>query len=182
MMVPVTVARLGVDSASHSFVVVLQEHDGDRFLPIWIGQTEAESIAAHLQGVRRERPMTHDLLRALLRTLGVAVHHVVVTRVEASTFFAELHLARDGAEFVEDARPSDAIAVAVRCDAPMFVEEHLLLEPTEDEGSDDAESSELFLTSDDADHPDPSATESAADALKRYLASLRPEDFGKFRP
>ncbi len=176
-MVRVTVARLGLDSTSNSFVVVLQEQDGERFLPIWIGRTEAESIAAHLQGVRRERPMTHDLMCALLRTLGVTLRHIVVTRVEASTFFAELHLYGEAGTWVEDARPSDAIAVAVRCDAPVFVADHLLLEPSEDEEND------AFVV--DSAEPDlllPSAAESPAEALQRYLASLRPEDFGKFRP
>jgi bifunctional DNase/RNase len=181
-MVPVTVARLGLDSSSNSFVVVLQEQDGDRFLPIWIGRTEAESIAAHIQGVRRERPMTHDLLRGVLRTLSVRLVQVVVSHVESSTFFAELHLEQGGVMFVEDSRPSDAIALAVRCDAPVFVADELLLEPTDDEPDMDDDQLPSFLESSDASLFTTSATETPAEALQRYLASLRPEDFGKFCP
>jgi bifunctional DNase/RNase len=183
-MVRVTVARLGLDSTSNSFVVVLQEEGGPRFLPIWIGRAEAESIAAHLQGVQRERPMTHDLIVNLLRRLGVALRHVVITRVESSTFFAEVHLRTDDDTRVEDARPSDAIAIAVRCDAPVFVEEALLLEPETD---DDPTAPFLEGLDDDEPRPvgDPAASDapaSPAESLQRYLSSLRPEDFGKFRP
>jgi bifunctional DNase/RNase len=179
-MIRVSVARLGLDSQSNSFVVVLHELEGERFLPIWIGRTEAESIAAHLQGVKRERPMTHDLFRSTLAILGVTLDRVEITRVEASTFFALLQLRRGDERWVVDARPSDAIALVVRADAPLFVADELLLAP---EASDDEDASAFLL--DDAppfhavsDQP----PQTPAESLQQYLSSLRPEDFGKFRP
>ncbi|MDP1891032.1 MAG: bifunctional nuclease family protein, partial [Gemmatimonadaceae bacterium] len=125
-MIPVRVAKLGLDSASNTYVVVLQERDGDRVLPIWIGRPEAESIAVHINGVKHERPMTHDLCHALINGLGATLRRIQVTRVQDSTFYAELHLARGGAPVIVDARPSDAIAIALRLDAPMYVHEALL--------------------------------------------------------
>lgn len=172
-MVEVTVARLGLDSATNSFVVILQERDGPRLLPIWIGRPEAEAIAAHLQSVKRERPLTHDLAKSLIVGLGATVRRISITKVEDSTYFAELQLAH-GTELVAvDARPSDSIAIALRCGAPIFVADELLLVPSEEgEG--------------DADAPQPAtprhSDELSAEALQRHLATLRPEDFGKFRP
>jgi uncharacterized protein len=180
-VIEVIVSRLGLDSGSNSFVVILQEKDGDRILPIWIGRAEAESIAAHLDGVQRERPMTHDLVRSLMMALGGALTRVNITRVQDGTFFAEMHLVRDGATHVVDARPSDSIAIAVRFGTPMFAAEELMAEyetPTRDseEGPPESESDS---------GPDLSASSleahlRGAEQLKRHLERLRPEDFGKF--
>ena len=180
-MVEVIVSRLGLDSGSNSFVVILQEKGGDRILPIWIGRAEAESIAAHLDGVQRERPMTHDLVRSLIMALGGELQRVNVTRVEDGTFFAEMHLIRDHAMHVVDARPSDSIAIAVRLSAPIFAAEELLAEyeaPAEEPG-DTAPEPEA------GSGPDLSASsrdahQRGAEQLKRHLERLRPEDFGKF--
>ncbi len=164
-MIPVMVAKVGVDAASDTHVVLLQERDGERVLPIWIGRPEAESIVAQMQGIKRERPMTHDLCLAVITGLGATLRRVQVTRVQQGTFYAELHLARGGAPVVVDARPSDAIALALRVDAPIFVHEALLGGepedgPPEPAGGDDASRS--------------------ATQLQRHLEHLRPEDFGKF--
>lgn len=166
-MVPVTVSKLGLDSASNAFVVLLQERDGVRVLPIWIGRLEAESIAAQIHGVKHERPMTHDLCQSILVGLGATLRRVQVTHVQNGTFFAELHLVRDGAAVIVDARPSDSIAIALRVDAPIFVSEGLLAGelvdgPTESTGRQDDTRS--------------------AEKLQRFLEQLRPEDFGKFKP
>jgi bifunctional DNase/RNase len=180
-VIEVIVSRLGLDSGSNSFVVILQEKDGDRILPIWIGRAEAESIAAHLDGVQRERPMTHDLVRSLMMALGGELQRVNVTRVHDGTFFAEMHLVHDGATHVVDARPSDSIAIAVRFGAPIFAAEELMAEyeapPSDsDEGQPESESDS---------GPDLSASSieahmRGAEQLKRHLERLRPEDFGKF--
>jgi bifunctional DNase/RNase len=90
-------------------------------LPIWIGQAEATAIAMELQGVKPPRPMTHDLLRSVLNELAVNVVRVIVTEVKDSTYYAEVHLANDGHNLVVDSRPSDAIALALRAEAPIFV-------------------------------------------------------------
>ncbi len=167
-MVEVSVSRLGLDSATNSYVVILQEKGGTRFLPIWIGQPEAEAIAMHLNGVKRERPLTHDLCKSLILALGGVLRRVQITRVAQSTYFAELHLQRNDGVLTLDARPSDSIALALRCGAPIFAQEFLLSSPTDD---DDQPSGE----------PGPPAPdEDAAQQLKDFLQTLRPEDFGKF--
>ena len=99
-MVEVIVSKLGHDGQQKTFVVILQERDGTRVLPIWIGRPEAESIAAHLHDVPRERPMTHDLAKALLAALDGTLTMIVVTRVEDHTYFAELRLERAGEAYV----------------------------------------------------------------------------------
>lgn len=167
-MVEVTVSRLGLDASTNSHVVILQERQGGRFLPIWIGPTEAEAIAAHLNGIKRERPMTHDLARALVTALGGTLRRVQITRVQSSTYYAELHLLRADQLITLDARPSDSIAIALRLHAPIFVQESLLTDP---DGEDDRESGDPDLT------PPP---DTEGEQLKEYLQSLRPEDFGKF--
>lgn len=181
-MVEVTISRLGRDAGSNSYVVILQEKDGERILPIWIGKPEAESIVAHMSGVRRERPMTHDLCQAMLVALGGELQCVHITKVVESTFYAELHLVAGGTAHVVDARPSDSIAIALRLNAPIFAAEQLLseYEPAEQpesggEGEGEAEPS----------GPDLGASLEAhlkgAEHLQRYLEQLRPEDFGKFK-
>lgn len=165
-MVQVKVARLGLDSASNTYVVLLQEMDGERVLPIWIGRPEAESIALQVNGVKRERPMTHDLCQSLIAGLGATLRRVQVTRVEDSTFFAELHLSRSGNSYLVDARPSDAIAIALRLDAPIYVHEALL--------GGDAEQGMAEPAARDGDAL-------SAEQLQRVLGQMRPEDFGKFR-
>lgn len=164
-MIPVKVAKLGIDAGSNSCVVVLQEIDGERVLPIWIGRPEAESIAMVVHGVHRERPLTHDLCHALIVGLGASLRRVQVTRVQDATFFAELHLTRDGAPMVVDARPSDAIAIALRMSAPIFA-------------------SEVLLGADIVGHEPPPAGRDgdplSAEQLQRVLGQMRPEDFGKF--
>lgn len=164
-MIPVRVAKLGLDSASSTYVVILQECDGDRVLPIWIGRPEAESIAVHINGVKHERPMTHDLCQTLINGLGATLRRVQVTRLQDSTFYAELHLARGGAPVIVDARPSDAIAIALRLDAPIYVHESLL-------GGDVDEGLPGQAGRDD--------DSLSAEELQRRLGHMRPEDFGKF--
>ena len=93
-MVEVTVARLGLDSSTNSYVVILQEKGGTRLLPIWIGQPEAESIAMHINNIKRDRPLTHDLCKNLIVGLGGQLRRVQITKVQKSTYFAELHITR----------------------------------------------------------------------------------------
>jgi hypothetical protein len=181
-MIEVTVSRLGLDSSTNSYVVVLQERDGTRLLPIWIGQPEAESIVMHMHNVKRSRPLTHDLVRSLIVGMGAQLRRVQITRVEKSTYYAELHVQR-GNEIVQiDARPSDSIAVALRLSAPIYAAESLLVEPGEevDDGGEEGSSEEPDLGIPDAGVRDDA--ELSAEQLKAYLENLRPEDFGKFNP
>jgi len=104
-------------------VVLLVDKAETLALPIWIGSSEAQSIALELQGVRMPRPMTHDLIRSILTHLTVSVNRIVVTDIQNGTYFAEIHLQNNGTDVVIDSRPSDAIALALRTEAPIFVEE-----------------------------------------------------------
>jgi hypothetical protein len=178
-MVEVFVSRLGLDSTSNSYVVVLQEKDGARLLPIWIGQPEAESIVIHMHNVKRERPLTHDLVRSLILGMGAELRRVNITRVENRTYFAELQLQHAGSSVHLDARPSDSIAIALRLAAPIFAADELLVDPNSDDTNEDAEELEFGEA---PIEEGPSADELNADQLKRYLERLRPEDFGKFNP
>ena len=104
-------------------VVLLVDKAETLALPIWIGTPEAQSIALELQGVHMPRPMTHDLIRQILSQLTVSVTRIVVTDIQNGTYFAEIHLRTNGTDVVVDSRPSDAIALALRTEAPIYVEE-----------------------------------------------------------
>ena len=165
-MIEVTVVHLGVERNTNTPIVVLQEKGGDRMIPIYIGHPEANAIAMELADVKFERPLTHDLLQQVIVGLGAELNRVVVTRVEKSTYYAELHLHRDDHVLQIDARPSDSIAIALRLKAPIFTSEALLeVASTEEAVSQDSPGDSLD-----------------ADALKNYLENLDPEDFGKFTP
>jgi uncharacterized protein len=180
-MVEVFVSRLGLDSASSSYVVVLQEKNGARLLPIWIGQPEAESIVLHMHNVKRARPLTHDLVRSIIIGLGARLVSVNVSRVEDRTYYAELQLRRADGTVTIDARPSDSIAIALRLGAPIFASESLLVDPGEEEEAEEEETPD-FGASAESGEDEPSDAELTAEQLKRYLETLRPEDFGKFNP
>lgn len=168
-MIEVVVSRLGLDSSTQSYVVILQEKDGPRVLPIWIGQPEAESIVMQMHNIKRPRPLTHDLCKSLIVGLGGQVRKIHITRVENNTYFAELHVAR-GSDMVQiDARPSDSIAIALRVEAPIFASDDLLSDVQVEESSGEFPGAELKK-----------AAELSAEQLKEYLERLRPEDFGKF--
>jgi bifunctional DNase/RNase len=169
-VVEVVVARLGLDSTTQSYVLVLQEKGGTRLLPIWIGQPEAESIVMQIHNIKRVRPLTHDLCKNLILGLGGSLRRVQITRVEKNTYYAELHINRGDNVVQIDARPSDSIAIALRLSAPIFASETLL------------SSIEIEDQSEESSAPAPAsdASELSADQLKEYLENLRPEDFGKF--
>ena len=176
-MVEVTVARLGLDSSTNSYVVILQEKGGTRLLPIWIGQPEAESIVIEMSKLRRERPLTHDLCKSLITGLGGTLRRIHITRVENRTYFAELQIHRDDQIINIDARPSDSIAIALRFSAPMFAQDSLLTSLVFEDASDEPESEPW---SSPEPGVEPSSEEMNAEQLKKYLENLRPEDFGKF--
>lgn len=176
-MVEVTVSKLGHDGQQKTFVVILQEREGTRVLPIWIGRPEAEAIAAHVHGIPRDRPMTHDLVRSLVTALDGTLTRVVVTKVVEHTYYAELHLTREGGAYVLDARPSDAIAIALRLGAPLFASEELLNEYEQLAAGDEGEARESHESRSDAAVAE---SLSAAETLRRHLEQLKPEDFGKF--
>lgn len=120
------VESVRVHMLSSQHVVILREVDADRYLPIWIGSWEAQSIAMRLQGVEAERPLTHDLLTTMLDDLSVSVRSVVVSDLTDETYRARIVLVQGGSDHEIDARPSDAIALAVRTGAPIFATEAVL--------------------------------------------------------
>ena len=126
-MIEVTLARLWIDKAKETFVLILQESGGQRLLPIWIGPAEAESIRIHLAGIPHERPLTHDLFKNMISALGGTVERIQITKVHQNTYFAELIVTVAGEAMTIDARPSDSIAIAVRTNAPIFAAESLLV-------------------------------------------------------
>jgi bifunctional DNase/RNase len=140
-------------------VVILQELDGKRILPIWIGKAEARAIAMELAQERFQRPLTHDLMKTLIDALGGSVRKVTIGDLKENTFFAQLFVDKDDEIIAIDARPSDSIALALRTKSAIYVAEALLREEPE----------EKELTDDER-----------AEALRKYLDGLDPEDFGKY--
>ena len=166
-LLEVRVAHLGLDRTTNTPVVILQEKEGERVLPIWIGPAEASAIAMELAGMKFARPLTHDLLKQVIVGLGADLRKVIITKVQDNTYYAELHIYRGDAIVNIDARPSDSIAVALRLKAPIFTSDELLEHTSVD-------TSELST--------DTTTPPVDADWLKNHLQNLDPEDFGKFTP
>ncbi len=155
----VKVSGLALDAANTP-VVLLKEIDGDRVLPIWIGHAEASSIAMVLEGVKTERPLTHDLLKSIVTALHVKVTRIFISDLKDNTFYAKIFLESNSSIFSIDARPSDSIALALRIGAPIFVADEIM------------ESSGTSLKLDEI---------TKAKVLRNYLKQLDPEDFGKYK-
>jgi bifunctional DNase/RNase len=126
MWVQMTVNTVLFDSKNSSYIVLLKDETGKKVLPIWIGSAEGNSIALALSQMKASRPLTHDLIVSIFDRLEIEVARVVVSDLIDNTFFASLYLLHGGKEFHIDSRPSDAIAVAVRLKAPIFVQEDVL--------------------------------------------------------
>jgi uncharacterized protein len=174
-MVEVRLRAVRVDLQSNTPVLLLQESDGlGRTLPIFIGAPEATAIAFALQGMDTPRPMTHDLIRDLLGALDADVLRVVVTELRSSTYYADIVLMHGGREVPVSSRPSDAVAVAVRTGAPLYVADDLMdaegvmlaVDEEEDEDGEDEESTE------EVGNP-----EEIVGEFRSFLDSIRPEDF-----
>lgn len=125
-MIEVSVYSVLYSLLSRYRIVLLKEVQGERYLPIWIGQYESEAIAMRLQGTSVPRPLTHDLLLNVITELGGVIQHVLINDLSDSTFYARIAIERDGALQLVDSRPSDAIALAVRASVPIYVEESVL--------------------------------------------------------
>jgi bifunctional DNase/RNase len=126
MWVQMKVNTILFDSRNSSYIVVLKDESGKKILPIWIGAAEGNSIAMALGNVKPSRPMTHDLIVNMFDRLEIEVARVVISDLLDNTFYASLYLLQNGKEFHIDARPSDAIAVSIRINAPVFVEEEVI--------------------------------------------------------
>ena len=156
MQIEMTIKGLMVDPITNSPIVILRDKEGQRVLPIWVGIFEANAIALQIENISTPRPMTHDLLRNVIQDLKASVQKVVVCDLQDNTFFALIYLALDGDTVAIDARPSDAIALALRTRAPIFVEDTVL---------------------DNAKTVDFTSEKNDADQLHKWLESLDPDDF-----
>ncbi len=161
-LLEVKVMGIVVDPKASNPVVVLVDLAGQKALPIWIGVFEAEAISRGLEDVVTLRPMTHDLMKQILDTFRVSLTRVVINDIKGNTFYATLYLNVEGEEIAVDSRPSDAIALAVRVKAPIFIAESVV-EATKQLG---------LFTSNLLDEQDD---------LKTAIEDMKPEDFGKFK-
>jgi bifunctional DNase/RNase len=125
-MVEMTIDSIRVSLMNYQRVVMLKEKAAERYLPIWIGPAEAEAIAVKLQKVTVPRPLTHDLLRSVIGTLGATINCIIVSDLRNDTFYAKIVLNVDGGQMEIDSRPSDALALAVRAEVPIYAEETVL--------------------------------------------------------
>ncbi len=177
-MIPVTVDQLFLSNLG--FVVLLKSSEDERTLPIFIGAAEAQSIAIHVNEVDVPRPLTHDLLKNLLDFLECRLHRVEVVRIEDGTFFAELVMERDGEAVRIDCRPSDAIAVALRVGAPLFVDEAVMAEAGRVAEADQAESGSEGIK-DQKGRPRLTPRELLERQLKKAIKDERYEDAARLR-
>ena len=125
-MIEMTIDSIRVSLMNYQRVVMLKEKIAERYLPIWIGPAEADAIAIKLQGVTVPRPLTHDLLRTAINTLGATINSIIVSDLKNDTFYAKIILDVDGGRMEVDSRPSDALALAVRVEVPIYAEEAVL--------------------------------------------------------
>ena len=125
-MVEMTIQSIRVSLTNYQRVVILKEKDSDRYLPIWIGPAEADAIAVRMQDVSVARPLTHDLLRQVIADLGAEVQYIFVNDLSNDTFFARIMLKVGDRDLEVDSRPSDAIALAVRAEVPIYADESVL--------------------------------------------------------
>jgi bifunctional DNase/RNase len=125
-MIEMTIDSIRMSLMNYQRVVILKEKDADRYLPIWIGPAEADSIAVKLQDVAVPRPLTHDLLRSVIDALGATVNSIIVCDLKNDTFYAKINLVVDGKNMEIDSRPSDAIALAVRVQVPIYADEAVM--------------------------------------------------------
>jgi bifunctional DNase/RNase len=159
------VRRVALDQQNNPVVLLVDEEETIA-LPIWIGQAEAMAIAMRLQGVQPPRPMTHDLLTTVLEQLSATVTRIVVSDVRDATYFAEIHLARNGSQMIVDSRPSDAIALALRVEAPIFVEDKVA-----------SQGIPLRRTAEGDERPADLTDELDPQEFRKFLERVKPDDF-----
>ncbi len=161
-MLEMKVKGLTLDPLTNMPIVILKDLEEERALPIWVGIFEANAIALEMESVPTPRPMTHDLIKNILEGIQAKVSRIVINDLQDNTFYAAIFLSLNGTEVTIDSRPSDAIALALRVDAPIFVAKKVL---------DEARSIDLT---------DPEFKEDDKEQWKEWLENIRPEDFGKY--
>ena len=165
MFVEMKVRGLALDPLSNMPIIILKDEEEKRSLPIWVGIFEANAIALELEKISTPRPMTHDLIKNILESIDARVLKVVVTDLKENTFYAVLHVQLGDVEYTVDSRPSDAIALALRVAAPIYVDEEVVRK---------AKSLDV-----PAKEPEPVKTDDP-ERIREWLGSIKPEDFEKF--
>ena len=160
MLIEMRIKSLMIDPINEMPIIVLMDDEGKKVLPIWIGFFEANAIALKIENVPTPRPMTHDLIKNALETMGAKVDRVEITKLEDSTYFANILIKYNGKKIKIDSRPSDAIAIALRTASPIFVEEEVI------------ETAAGFELSSDPEH---------REKLKKWLENLDVDTLGKYK-
>ena len=160
MQIEMTIKTLMFDPVTNLPIIILRDKDGQHMVPIWMGMFEANAIAIQIENVASPRPMTHDLLKNVIEDLNADIKKIVVHDLKGNTFYALLYLEVNGETVAVDARPSDAIALALRASAPIFIDKKVI---------ENAKKVDLV--------PDKNDTEQ----LQQWLANLNPEEFGKYK-
>jgi len=161
-MVEMKVEGLTLDPLTNMPIIILKDPSSDKALPIWVGYFEANAIALEIEKINTPRPMTHDLIKNMISSLQAQVKHVLVNDLKDNTFFAVISVVQNGNNITIDARPSDAIALALRTESPIFVEEKVI---------EAAKSLDL---------PDPEKIQNdEKQQWKDWITSIKPQDFGK---
>jgi uncharacterized protein len=164
MSIRMKVFGLTIDPLTNSPIMILKDMEGEKTIPIWIGLLEATAIAGELESIKFSRPMTHDLMKNMMDKMGVKIAKIEISDLRDNTYFALIYLIFDGKEFSMDARPSDAIALALRAQAPIYVEEQVI-----------QKSKDVDLGAKE---------EIKSDEGKKWteiLEALTPDDFGKYK-
>jgi hypothetical protein len=165
MLIEMKVSGLTIDPITNTPIVILKNMQENKAIPIWIGLFEASAIATELEKIAFSRPMTHDLFNECLKALDVTVNQIVIADIRNNTFFANIYLSKEGKNFTIDARPSDAIALALRAHAPIFVDETVI---------EKSRSVDFGIKIGDLD-------KLKEDKIKEFLENLSAEDFGKYK-
>jgi bifunctional DNase/RNase len=165
MLIEMKVSGLTIDPITNTPIVILKDLQEKKAIPIWIGLFEASAIATELEKINFSRPMTHDLMHDILKILNVEITSVEICDLKNNTFFANIHVLRAGQSFVIDARPSDAIALALRAGAQIFVDDQVIEKSRSIDFG--AKTTDLDKLKDEK--------------LKEFLENLSPEEFGKYK-
>ena len=159
-MIEMNIKGLMVDPITNMPIIILRDSEGQKVLPIWVGVFEANAIALQIENIQTPRPMTHDLLRNIIQDLQARVDKIVVCDLKENTFYALIHLQTPAGPVAIDARPSDAIALALRTRSPILVEESVI---------------------DNAKNVDFASERADNDRLQKWLESLDPDELGKYK-
>jgi uncharacterized protein len=159
-MIELQLVGVRVELPTNQPIVLLKEKEGERYLPIWIGPVEATAIALGMQGIETQRPMTHDLMRDLLKGLGVEVQRILITELRDGTFYASIEMSSNGASVSISSRPSDALALAVRMGLSIFAAPDVI--------------EEASIAVKDDEEADP---EQEVERFREFLEQVSPEDF-----